>query len=63
MPAVARDFYKAFFIDDVSRGSKLYLFHASYYRTIFADLCVVSVSRFWHAEFFVSRRILCTIPT
>jgi hypothetical protein len=29
LPAVARNFYKACFIDDVSRGSKLYLFFAS----------------------------------
>ncbi len=51
LPAVCHDFYEAFLIDDVSRGSKSYLFRASWYRTIFADLWVVSVSRFWHAEF------------
>ncbi len=51
LPAVACNFYEACFIDDVSRGTKLYLFLASQYRTIFANLCVVSVSRFWHAEF------------
>jgi hypothetical protein len=29
LPAVARDFYEACFINDVSRGSKSYLFFAS----------------------------------
>jgi hypothetical protein len=29
LPAVARNFYEACFIDDVSRGSKSYLFFAS----------------------------------
>jgi hypothetical protein len=29
LPVVACDFYKACFIDDVSRGSKSYLFCAS----------------------------------
>jgi hypothetical protein len=29
LPAVASNFYEACFIDDVSRGSKLYLFFAS----------------------------------
>ena len=28
-PAVSRDFYEAFLFDDVSRGSKSYLFRAS----------------------------------
>ncbi len=29
LPAVSRNFYEAFLIDDVSRGSKSYLFRAS----------------------------------
>ncbi len=29
LPAVSRDFYEDFLIDDVSRGSKSYLFRAS----------------------------------
>jgi hypothetical protein len=29
LPAALHDFYEAFLIDDVSRGSKLYLFRAS----------------------------------
>ncbi len=53
LPAVAHDFYEACFIDHVSRGSKLYLFFTSQYCTIFADLCIVSVSRFWRAKILV----------
>ncbi len=45
------------------------IFFASQYRTIFADLCVVSVSRFWRTEFsfhveyyvlFLRRNWLCS---
>ncbi len=49
LPSFVLEFFEACSIIDVSRGSKSCLFCTSY---IFANLCIVSYGRFWHAKFF-----------